>query len=74
MILRHRLHATIVRAPNKDGASCAEGQVTWADGHCATEKVMRVALVGSTVGQVIKFFGGRGGRTAYFMRPCILQR
>jgi prepilin-type processing-associated H-X9-DG protein len=37
MILRHRLHATIVKAPRPDKP--AYGDVCWADGHCASEKV-----------------------------------
>jgi hypothetical protein len=38
MILRHRLHCTIVRAP-RPGVEPACGEVLWEDGHCATEKV-----------------------------------
>ncbi len=37
MILRHRLHAIIVRAPREGKDSV--GDVCWADGHCASEKV-----------------------------------
>lgn len=36
MILRHRLHCTIVRAC---AGSEARGDAEWEDGHCATEKV-----------------------------------
>ncbi|KAL6755673.1 ATP-NAD kinase-like domain-containing protein [Haematococcus lacustris] len=39
LILRHRLHCTIVKGP-RPGSQPAGGDVCWADGHCATEKVV----------------------------------